>query len=247
MARTFLLKENLLEIGIDCAFLFLIAILFELLLRTIKNEMLKVYIFSWLLSMLLIFIVVQFYHYIGPAVWTISIILVMISLIYTKRDMLVVLAFTILFLGVYIWDKLLDFDNWSMYYIVQMVGFSILFFVIGIVHKIIVDRSKKNFMQYQDIVISEEKLQLTLSSVGDGIITVDINGNVDYLNPVSEKLTGWCQEDAFGKPFKMIFNIINEYTREPLESPVKSVFKNGCTIELANHTILISKGGSELS
>lgn len=92
---------------------------------------------------------------------------------------------------------------------------------------------------------NEEKLQATLLSVGDGVIAVNRKGIVDFLNPVAQQLTGWSQEEAYGTSFEIVFNIINEYTREKIESPIQRVFETEETIELANHTILISKDGSE--
>ena len=92
---------------------------------------------------------------------------------------------------------------------------------------------------------NEEKLYATLISVGDGVIAVDKNGVVDFMNPVAQRLTGWSQEDGYGKSFETVFEIINEYTREKVESPVGKVFDTEETIELANHTILMSKDGSE--
>lgn len=92
---------------------------------------------------------------------------------------------------------------------------------------------------------SEEKLLATLTSVGDGVIAVDRNGNIDFMNPVAQKLTGWSMEEGKWKSFDTIFTIINEYSREKVESPVQKVFETEEVIELANHTILISKDGSE--
>ncbi len=94
---------------------------------------------------------------------------------------------------------------------------------------------------------NEEKLHATLTSVGDGVIAVNRNGIVEFINPVAQGLTGWSQTEGYGKPFETVFAIINEYTRELVESPVQKVFETEEIIELANHTILISKDGSERS
>ena len=90
-----------------------------------------------------------------------------------------------------------------------------------------------------------ELLKATLLSIGDGVISTDKNGRVEIVNAVAQKLTGWTQEDAYGKPFEEVFNIINEYTREKCENPIGRVFEAGEVIELTNNTILISKDGSE--
>lgn len=97
-----------------------------------------------------------------------------------------------------------------------------------------------------ELVESREKLEATLISVGDGVITVDINGLVQFLNPVAQKLSGWKLAEAAGRPLESVFRIINEYTRQPVDSPVQAVYASGEIIELANHTLLVAKDGSEI-
>jgi two-component system, cell cycle sensor histidine kinase and response regulator CckA len=86
---------------------------------------------------------------------------------------------------------------------------------------------------------------VTLKSIGDAVISTDAQGRVELLNAVAETLTGWTQADAQGKPLAEVFNIINENTREIVESPTVRVLREGIVIGLANHTILISRDGSE--
>lgn len=95
--------------------------------------------------------------------------------------------------------------------------------------------------------ISEERerLLVTLHSIGDGVITTDTNGAIVLINRVAEKLTGWKQIEAEGKPLDQIFTIINENTRYPIENPVEKVLSSGQIIELASHTLLISRNGTE--
>jgi len=93
---------------------------------------------------------------------------------------------------------------------------------------------------------SERWLKTTLNSIGDAVIATDINGDVLFLNPIAESLTGWESKEAIGKPLSDIFNIVNEYTRKKVENPVSRVIKEGGIIGLANHTILISKSGKEI-
>ena len=88
-------------------------------------------------------------------------------------------------------------------------------------------------------------LQITLSSIGDGVITADRDGRVNYLNPVAEKLTGWTLAAAIGVEVEQIFRIINETTRKPVEQPVRKVIERGLTVGLGNHTLLIARDGSE--
>ena len=93
--------------------------------------------------------------------------------------------------------------------------------------------------------LSEERLVTTLRSIGDAVIATDERGTVTMINPVAEKLTGWLQAQAAGKPLDEIFRIVNEQTRETVESPVTKVLRKGGIVGLANHTVLIHKAGHE--
>jgi PAS domain S-box-containing protein len=93
--------------------------------------------------------------------------------------------------------------------------------------------------------VSEEKLSVTLNSIGDGVIATDAEGRVTLLNPLAEKLTGWTRTQAAGRPVDEIFHIINQETRQPAAIPVKETLAHGTVQGLANHTILIARGGSE--
>ena len=90
---------------------------------------------------------------------------------------------------------------------------------------------------------SVERHSVTLRSIGDAVIATDAAGRVELLNPVAEKLTGWSQEEATGRPLKEVFQIINEATGEPVLDPVAMVLREGLVVSLANHTVLISKKG----
>ena len=93
---------------------------------------------------------------------------------------------------------------------------------------------------------SEEWLSTTLSSIGDAVIATDKLGNVSFMNPVAETLTGWKHDDTIGKPLENIFNIVNEETLKKVENPVSRVLREGIIVGLANHTILIRKDGKEI-
>jgi len=92
---------------------------------------------------------------------------------------------------------------------------------------------------------SEEQLRITLNSIGDAMISTDLNGRVVRMNPVAEALTGWSQTEAAGRPLEEVFKIINEQTRNPVENPAHKVLAEGKIVGLANHTLLIAKDGRE--
>src|SRR5690348_3381832 len=88
-----------------------------------------------------------------------------------------------------------------------------------------------------------ETLEVTLKSIGDGVIVTDVTGRVTFLNTVAERVTGWSMADARNQPFEKIFRIVNEHTGKPVEHPVAKVLETGGIVGLANHTILISRDG----
>jgi len=90
-----------------------------------------------------------------------------------------------------------------------------------------------------------EMLRITLTSIGDGVISTDPEGYVTFLNPVAEQLTGWDLKEARGKAIVDVFHIINEQTYEKVENPCEKVLRTGKIVGLANHTILISRDGTE--
>ena len=90
----------------------------------------------------------------------------------------------------------------------------------------------------------KERLSVTLRSIGDGVITTDIEGKIVFLNKVAEELSGWTNEEALGEPSTKVFDIINEKTGQKCVSPVQRVVELGRIIGLANHTALIAKDGT---
>ncbi|MCD6533360.1 MAG: cache domain-containing protein [Deltaproteobacteria bacterium] len=90
-----------------------------------------------------------------------------------------------------------------------------------------------------------ERLEVTLHSIGDAVISTDIEGRVLMLNPVAEKLTGWQQDSALSQPVSEIFKIINKTTRDPRTCPVSEVFEKKEIVALGNRTLLLSRDGCE--
>lgn len=98
----------------------------------------------------------------------------------------------------------------------------------------------------RDLMDSREKLSATLLSVGDGVLSVDIEGRIQFINPVAQRLTGWSAQDAAGRMVEDVFVIVNEFTRETVPSPVRRVFELNEIVELQNHTLLLSRDGREI-
>ncbi|MBN2704401.1 MAG: PAS domain S-box protein [Pontiellaceae bacterium] len=93
---------------------------------------------------------------------------------------------------------------------------------------------------------SRENLRITLNSIGDAVISTDVEGRITSMNPVAERLVGWTAQEAQGRPLEQIFRIVNEFTREPLKNPAHDVLNSGKIVGLANHALLLAKNGQEI-
>ncbi len=96
--------------------------------------------------------------------------------------------------------------------------------------------------------VEEERqlLRTTLASIGDAVITTDLEARVTNMNPVAESLTGWKAGDALGQSLETVFEIVAEDTREPVQNPALRALKEGVVVGLANHTILVRKDRTEV-
>lgn len=92
----------------------------------------------------------------------------------------------------------------------------------------------------------KERAEVTLSSIGDAVITTDIDGRVQTLNPVAQQLTGWALQDAKGKPFDEVFNVINESSRQPAENIALRAISGGKGVGDTN-IVLLARSGKEFA
>ena len=92
---------------------------------------------------------------------------------------------------------------------------------------------------------SEERLSVTLNSIGDAVIATDAEARISLLNPIAEALTGWTRAQAMGQSIADVFKIINKQTRAPVALPVLETLAHGTIQGLANHTVLIARDGVE--
>ena len=88
-------------------------------------------------------------------------------------------------------------------------------------------------------------LRVTLSSIGDAVISTDVEGRVTFMNRAAESLTGWSEAEALGHSLTDIFQIVSEQSRQPVENPALRALSSVTSVELVNHTILIAKDGTE--
>ena len=97
----------------------------------------------------------------------------------------------------------------------------------------------------QQLEQQHELLHVTLQSIGDAVITTNGVGEVTWLNPVAERMTGWLNEEACGRPLAQVFHIVHEETRRPSPDPVEHCIHQGSIAGLTERTVLISRTGEE--
>ncbi|WP_456387147.1 PAS domain S-box protein [Desulfolithobacter sp.] len=98
-----------------------------------------------------------------------------------------------------------------------------------------------------ELAREKEQLAVTLRSIGDGVITTDLEGRVVLLNRVAEQLTGWNEEEARGRPLSEVFAIVDERSGDPRPDPAALVLQSGKMIELGNHVALVARDGTRRS
>jgi diguanylate cyclase (GGDEF)-like protein/PAS domain S-box-containing protein len=90
-----------------------------------------------------------------------------------------------------------------------------------------------------------ELMRVTLDSIGDAVITTDTRGQILWLNPVAERMTGWQAEDAKGRPSAEVFHIVSEDTRNPAPDPIGACLMLRETVGLDHNTVLLARDGTE--
>ena len=111
-----------------------------------------------------------------------------------------------------------------------------------ILYSIIIDVTDRE-MYRSDLIREKEMFRTTLQSIGDGVVTTNNDGLITSLNRVAQELTEWTLEEAEGRPFTDVFKLLNEETGIPVENPIQMVLNSGRTVGLANHTVLVTRGG----
>src|SRR5262245_12285542 len=91
----------------------------------------------------------------------------------------------------------------------------------------------------------EAWLKTVMSSIGDAVITTDLEGRVKSINPVAQIMVGWTEAEAEGRQMMEVFQIINEQTRRPSESPIVGVLQEDPSAGLVNYAFLVARGGRE--
>lgn len=106
--------------------------------------------------------------------------------------------------------------------------------------------TKSLYKKEKELWSQQEKFKVTMDSLGQGVITLDVDGKVQYMNKIAEELTGWDLRGARGRDLHDVYPVKNEQTGLRENNILEKIFKHGVVKELANHTVLISRDGNEI-
>ena len=95
------------------------------------------------------------------------------------------------------------------------------------------------------LFLERERAQVTLASIGDAVISIDVAGNITYLNPVAESMTGWSRQEASGRPLEEVLRLIDGDSREPALNPLAMAILHNRTVGLSANCVLIRRDGYE--
>jgi PAS domain S-box-containing protein len=114
----------------------------------------------------------------------------------------------------------------------------------GVLTSVLVGRLR----QSRDEAEARAKLQMAmLASIGDAVITTDLEGNISYLNPAAERLTAWKNQDAQGRRLTAVLPIVDAETRQPPKDLVKQALDGGVGDDMSKRLLLVSQDGREMA
>jgi diguanylate cyclase (GGDEF)-like protein/PAS domain S-box-containing protein len=96
------------------------------------------------------------------------------------------------------------------------------------------------------LFIEKERAEVTLRSIADGVIRVDAQSRVTFLNRAAEAMTGWPARDALGLPVSDIFCVIDADSGQPVSSSLQRAIDSGRTLRLPERSVLICRDGSKI-
>jgi len=107
------------------------------------------------------------------------------------------------------------------------------------------DHLRAEAAQQQQLKESRELYQITLKSLGEAVVSTDPKGNISFINPVAQQLTGWDYAIAAGRPFGEVMRLSDERTRLNVEDPIETVRRAQKVVGFSNSLVLTSRTGEE--
>jgi len=107
-------------------------------------------------------------------------------------------------------------------------------------------RRQGSKVTHDALMLENVRAQVTLESIGDGVISTDARGRVVYMNPVAEQYTGWSSSEATGRPLTEVFRIYDETSQRAEDYPIGQALKHGRVVRHDAHHLLLRRDGARL-
>jgi PAS domain S-box-containing protein len=121
-------------------------------------------------------------------------------------------------------------------------------YVMGIhedIVRIAEEEARRHREMAEELRQAEERLLVTLRSIGDGVITTGIDGRIVLMNRIAGELTGWPPAEAEGRPLREVLRIIDDASRAPCPCLVEKVLATGTVTTCGERTLLVARNGTE--
>jgi len=109
----------------------------------------------------------------------------------------------------------------------------------------VLERILERHTAEETLFFEQQRADVTLNSIGDAVISMDLAGKLTYLNPVAERMTGWPRPEAVGRPATEVFQIMDATSREPARSPLEQAIQLDKTVGLTPNCLLVRRDGVE--
>ncbi|MGI4717338.1 MAG: putative bifunctional diguanylate cyclase/phosphodiesterase [Janthinobacterium lividum] len=96
----------------------------------------------------------------------------------------------------------------------------------------------------QKLFALQARAQITLNSIGDAVVSVDMHGRIDYLNIAAEEMTGWMREEANGRPIAEVLVLVDSDGAGPVANPLEAVLHAGQAADLSGEVVLVDRHGT---
>lgn len=120
----------------------------------------------------------------------------------------------------------------------------------GHFHNALVPQALRNIIQRKQVeealFLEKERAEVTLNSIGDGVISTDRAGRVTYINRAAERMAGWSKEEAVGRPIADVLHLIDSITHQPLGNPIAQVIRESKPLGLSANSVLSQRNGQQI-
>lgn len=124
-------------------------------------------------------------------------------------------------------------------------GIGIALLLVGFTFTILLQELRRSQKISEDLKIRKDHFRTALNSLNEGLITTNKDGQILFMNPAAERLTGWRWQEARLQPLQNIYSVVNEATGRPFENIVSRIVSTGQTIQLENNTLLKARNAKE--